>query len=480
MTDQHEFVQILGPWLERKGALYERLARAVEAAIRRGELPMQTHLPAERWLATRLGLSRSTVVAAYTLLGDWGWVTTRRGSGTEVSQLSPDRSAQVRRGQVDPLAHGPVIDSYLSEERRTIDLSAGAPAWPAGLDPELVVIPPGTLRPLLDDYGYVPQGLARLRQAVADYYSGLDVPTDANHILITTGAQQAISLLAAFLLQRGDRVIIENPTFFGAIDTFRAAGVHFEAVPVETSGLDFACLSRLMSARASRVMYMIPSFHNPTGHVLSDMARREIVRMAHDAGVLLIEDLTLANNGLDREAPPPMAAHAAPDEIVTIGSMSKVFWAGLRVGWIRGSAALIERMSRFKVVSDLGSSLISQQVAIQLLPHLELVKSLRREELGPRRDMVLEALRSSVPGWECACPEGGLFVWAKLPRGDSRELAQEALRHGVMITPGTNLSVDGSHSGWLRLPFLLPDDQLEMGMNRLLGAWKRYEIRLPA
>ncbi len=163
--------------------------------------------------------------------------------------------------------------------------------------------------------------------------------------------------------------------------------------------------------------------------------------------------------------------------VITIGSLSKIFWAGLRVGWIRGSVSLIERLTRLKAVTDLGSSLVSQLLGVQLIPHLEQVKRLRREELTPRRDLVIEMLKQEAPSWSCQVPQGGLFIWAQLPFGDARDLAQEALQRGVKVTPGTTLSVDGTHNDWLRLPFLMPMDRLQIGLERLIDAWEYYAAR---
>ncbi len=472
--DPHEIVQLLGPWSEKKGALYEQLAHAFEEVIRAGELPVQTRLPAERWLAQRLGVSRSTVVAAYSLLQEKGWVTSKRGSGTEVSTLSPQRSLTLRSDQLKPLARGPVIDSYLSGQIESIDLSTGAPAWPTGLDAQLCSIPSDEIMPLLDEYGYVPQGLPRLREMIAAYYTQGNLRTTPEQILVTTGAQQAISLLAALLLRPGDEVLIENPTFFGAIDTLRAAGARLNPIPVDASGLDFNCLDRLLSGRVAQCIYIIPTFQNPTSNTLTDLQRREFIKMTQAVDLRVIEDLTLANNALDREPPPPLATYTEEGAVITIGSLSKIFWAGLRVGWIRASVPLVERLTRLKAVTDLGSSLISQLLAIRLMPYLDHVKQLRRQELTPRRDLLLDVLRANVPSWTWKPPKGGLFVWAKLPGGDARDFAQQALHRGVIITPGTTLSVDGTHSTWLRLPFLLPPPQLEPGLKRLMSAWHSY------
>jgi DNA-binding transcriptional MocR family regulator len=160
--------------------------------------------------------------------------------------------------------------------------------------------------------------------------------------------------------------------------------------------------------------------------------------------------------------------------VITIGSLSKLFWAGLRIGWIRGSVPLIERLARLKALTDLGSSLISQLIALRLVASVERVKQLRRQELTPRRDLLLEVLEQRVPSWSWQCPKGGLFVWVRLPEGDTRDLAQEALHEGVIVTPGITLSVDGTHTMWLRIPFLLPPDRLQLGLERLIEAWERF------
>ncbi len=476
--DSHQIVQLLGPWAERKGPLYERLARALEQAIRTGELPPETRLPAERWLAQSLGVSRSTIVAAYALLQEKGWVTSKRGSGTQVCTFSPKRSLRLRQKQLNPLARGPTIDSYLSEQREAIDFSTGAPAWPGGFDAEWCVPMPDEIVPALDQYGYVPQGLPQLRQAIAEYYTRSGLRTRPEQLVVTSGAQQAIGLLATLLLQRGDTVILENPTFYGAIDAFRAAGAQMAGVPIEASGLDFQRLGELLSARGAQCVYLIPTFHNPTGNTLSDLQRRRLVELAQKVNIPLIEDLTLANNVLEREPPPPLATYAQEGAVITIGSLSKIFWAGLRVGWIRGTVPLIERLARLKAVNDMGSSMISQLIATRLLPHLEQVKELRREELTPRRDLLLELLASRAPSWGWQRPKGGLFVWVHLPEGDVRELAQEALQEGVHVLPGTTLSVDGTHTSWLRLPFFLTPDRLQSGLERLIAAWERYTQRM--
>ena len=249
--ESHQIVQLLGPWSDQRGPLYARLAHAFEQAIRSGELPAHTPLPAERWLAQRLGVSRGTVVAAYARLQEDEWVTSRRGSCTQVCPFSPQRSLRLRRQQLNHLARGPVMDAYLSDHLEAVDLSAGAPAWPDGFASEACILDPREIASVVGQYGYVPQGLPQLRQAIAEHYTHTGLRTRPEQILVTSGAQQAIGLLATLLLQRGDTVILENPTFFGAIDAFRAAGARLVGVPVGAAGLDSALLQELLSARSA-------------------------------------------------------------------------------------------------------------------------------------------------------------------------------------------------------------------------------------
>jgi DNA-binding transcriptional MocR family regulator len=366
------------------------------------------------------------------------------------------------------------MDSYLSDHLEAIDLSAGAPAWPTGFASEECALLPHQIVSSLEQYGYVPQGLPELRQAIAEYYTRSGLRTRPEQILVTTGAQQAIGLLATLLLQRGDTVILENPTFFGAIDTFRAVGARLAGVPNDASGLDLQRVSELLSARAAQCLYLIPTFHNPTGNTLTETERRDLVTMAQQVNLPIIEDLTMANNVLEGEPPPPLATYAQDGGVITIGSLSKLFWAGLRVGWIRGSVPLIERLARLKALTDLGSSMISQLIAMRLMASMEHVKQLRRQELTPRRNLLLDVLEQRAPSWSWRRPKGGLFVWVHLPEGDARDLAQVALHRGVIVTPGITLSVDGTHSAWLRIPFLLPPDRLQLGLERLIEAWEHY------
>ena len=177
---------------------------------------------------------------------------------------------------------------------------------------------------------------------------------------------------------------------------------------------------------------------------------------------------------LSGPTPPGIAAYAPSAPILTIGSLSKLAWPGLRAGWVRAPEPIIERLARLKSANDLGSPLLTQAIAVRLLAAIDSIRDLRRHQLRIRRDLMANLLRESLPDWKFRLPAGGLFLWVKLPAGDSREFAQVALRHGALILPGPAMSAAEQHSGFIRLPFLAEDETLRNGVRRLSAAWRDY------
>lgn len=473
-------LEALGLWTEGGGPLYRRLALALMDAMRTGAIPAGARLPAERALAAWLQISRSTVVAAYALLAEAEWVEIRHGSGAWVREPPPHHAADYGAAQaarVGALGRGPVFDAFLRRPAMhapPIDLATGAVAWPAGLRAESYLPDARALAPLLDGYGYLPLGLLALRQALAAHATRAGLPTTAEQILVTTGAQQAITLVAACLVQRGDAVLIESPTYFGALDAFRAAGARLLPVPVGPDGLDAERLERRLAMETARCLYILPTLHNPTGTSISGAWRRRLVQSAEGHGVTIIEDLAMADLTLEGDTPPPLATYAEGDGVISIGSLSKSVWGGVRVGWIRAAPPLIGRLARLKAITDLGSSVLGQLLALNLLPDLARIQGLRREELRARLERLGAEMERRLPSWSWRRPAGGLFLWAKLPRGDARALAQAALQAGVLVTPGPTLAVEETHTDYLRVSFVAAPDAISAGVARLAEAWERY------
>jgi DNA-binding transcriptional MocR family regulator len=330
------------------------------------------------------------------------------------------------------------------------------------------------LTELLTTPGYAPLGLPELRQSIAEYFTRAGLPTSAEQILVTSGAQQALSLIATLYVQRGDTVMIENPTYFGALDTFRSLGARLLPVPIDRHGLRVDILRPALGTSLPRLLYLSPTFHNPTGVVLSQDRRRAIAELAREFALPVIEDNVFADLSMSAEAPLPIASFDAGETVLTLGSMNKLFWQGLRVGWIRASASLITRLGRLKVIADLGTGSLTQAIALRLLTQIDDVKALRRQQLQRQLARLSDLLGEYLPGWTWTPPDGGFFLWVRLPEGNASEFAQIAARFGLVLTPGTAMSVDDTHQQYLRLPFSLAPDVLEEGIQRLARAWMVY------
>jgi DNA-binding transcriptional MocR family regulator len=475
---QTEIGQILGLWTQEKGPLYHRLATALRRAIETTALAAHTRLPAERLLAQELSISRNTVVAAYQELEADGWVERRHGSGTWICPLTRQHSAHIRNEQTSLLARSTSYDAFLAEQVEQIDLATGAVAWPQGIPLQPYLPTSDALTPLISEYGYVPQGFLPLRQAVAHYFIQRGIPTTADQILITTGAQQAIHLLASCFLQRGDTVYLETPTFYGQLDAFRALGLRCSAISVHQEGIHMQQLRQQMSSGTANWLFIQPTLQNPTGTDLALTARQQLIQWAIEYGVTVVEDLTMADLRWANPPLPPLAALAPDGPLISLGSLSKSVWGGMRVGWMRAPAEIIARLARFKSIHDLGSSILPQVMAVTLLNNLDTFLAQRIRELHTRQSCMEEYLTQHLPDWQWHHPGGGLFLWVQLPQGNARDFAQEALRHTVLITQGPMLSVNDEYIRHIRLSHICEIDELLSGLTRLAQAWHHYLSRL--
>lgn len=448
-------VERLGRWSSGRGPLYVLLASRMRALIDDGELPPGARLPPDRMLASALAVGRSTVVAAYDQLAVEGRIVRRQGSGTRVAG-----SAQV---PVRSTTETPTFLHLLEPKDGVLLLACAAPDTPP---PELVEAYTRTvprLAAITGDIGYHPMGALTLRQAIADRYELRGVPTTPDQVLVTTGGQQALSLLARSFVRPGDRVLVETPTYPGALEAFREEGAVLRVLPVGLPGI-------AKTASEYRLAYVITSFHNPTGAVLPALQRRRLAK----ADVPLIDDearVDLAFPG--EEVPPPLAAYN--DQVITIGSLSKVVWGGLRIGWVRAPAPVIARLARLRAVHDLGGNIPTQLAAADLLPRLAEIASREAAVRKVGHDLLLTELARHLPDWQVPAVPGGQTLWARLPHGDGTSFTQTALRHGVAVLPGTGLDASGGSAEYVRLHFLTSPADLREAVRRLAAAWQSYE-----
>jgi len=328
---------------------------------------------------------------------------------------------------------------------------------------------------LLAHNGYLPHGLEAFRVAVAERLRARGCVTDADHVVITTGAHQAISLIARQTVQQGDSVIVESPTFPGALDVFRRFGARAFPLPVDEEGARTELLEDIILRSGARLLYLSPDFHNPTGTVMPLERREHVARIAERTGIIVIEDQTMAELDLDGHGlPPSIASIAADATVLTIGSTAKLFWAGLRTGWVNVPSDWLVRMLATKTVADLGSPLLDQLLSVRLLEQVDEVRAERAGELRPRRDALATALRERLPDWRFRIPAGGLSLWVHLPSGNAEEFADLALEHGVAVVPGPSLSVDDGNRRALRLAYVEEVPRLVEAVDRLAGAWAAF------
>jgi DNA-binding transcriptional MocR family regulator len=462
-------VDALGNWKLGEGPLFERLADAMRVAIERGTLPIGARLPSERTLADQLRLSRSTVVAAYERLKADRRVHTQRGSGTYVGG-----DAAIPSGRSIAADHLISILDTRHEPSRVVEFTVAA--LPGSQ--ELTVANDAVARYLgqlaQQTLGYVPLGLPALRRQIAQTYVSRGLETSEDQILVTTGAQQAIYLVAQ--LFNGERIAIEDPTNPASIDAFRANDAELVALPIDAEGADPKSIESAAPAMVPRAAYIADTYNNPTGTVLSRKRRERFVALARTHHFTLIEDETLCDISLEEtEPPPPIAALDRNVAVISIGSACKLFWGGLRIGWIRSSADVIAQLYPLKTVADLGTSLVSQALTAELLPFRERVRAERRRQLGERYAVVEESLRRLLPDWSWNRPRGGSSVWIELARGNAAAFAQFAARYDIKIAPGPVFSVADRHQRRLRLPFVLDPHELAAGIERLAHVWQLYK-----
>ncbi len=447
---------LLGEWRTSEPA-YEALADGIRLLSLDNRIAPRTALPAERELATALGVSRTTIAAAYRSLRDSGHIRSLRGSGSVTEPLG--RAAGARTTVSDPSA---------------IDLQQASPAaWPglAGVLAEAA----GSAMTILARPGYDVLGNDALRAGIAERYTRSGLPTDPGEIMITNGAQSALHLLATTLVSRGDRVLIETPTYPHAADCFRAAGARLVSVPVTTrDGWDLDRAKQAFARALPTLAYLMPDFQNPTGRSMSDEEREAIELAAERAGTLVIVDETTADLDIDRPvAPRRFGSDAAARTVVRVGSLGKTVWGGLRVGWIRASPDLIRRIVAARFAVELGTPEWEQLVARTLLPRLPEIVAQRAHLLRAGRDAAVRTLAAALPQWSVPRADGGVSLWVELDAPLSGALVMAVRSEGVLLSAGPRFSVDGGYERNLRIPFTAPADRLERAIESRAVAWDR-------
>lgn len=439
---------------------YRALAGGIRDWLMDGRLVPGAILPSERALTQTLGVSRTTVSRAYQELVTEGYAATRRGSGTVL-----------RFPGAGPTRLSPFGPQLTDPDDDQVDFTCAASAAPAGLM-TAVETALGELGAHARGIGYHPRGLPALREAVAQRYRDRGLPTDPENILIVPGALAGAAVVARARVQAGDRVLIESPTYPNAAQALRAEGARLVGIGVGGGGWHVPEIAAALRRTRPRLAMLIPDYHNPTGALMDDDTRTAVAAELRTGDCTALVDETMAELDLDGAAggrPAPFAAQAA--STLTLGSMSKSFWGGIRVGWIRAPRSEVDDLYAALSTLSLGCSVIDELVAVHLLADADRILAERRASLRRSRDALVALLRTHLPTWEFGVPSGGLTLWCRLPEPIAVAVAGQAERLGVYVVPGVRFSIGGGMAHHLRLPYAGDPGSFATAVERLRRAY---------
>jgi 2-aminoadipate transaminase len=479
--------------------LYQQICQALREAILSGALPEGMRLPTERALAHELGINRTTVMNAYHELASEGLIEGHVGRGTLVkrSYLNQDHAtpeedapswllglAEGEDAVLGPDARVLSEMSSLGERKEIISLASSMPATD--------LLPAGLLQSIFNDglqqarqsaLGYCPvEGLQSLRREIAARMRKHGVAVETRNILILSGATQGIGLIGRFMLNPGDEVVVEVPTYLGAVQTFRALGARVIGVPTDTDGLRVDLLEAILARRRPRFIYTLPTFQNPTGFVMSPERRRRLLLLAKRYQIPILEDDPYREIYFEGEEPLPLKALDTHGYVLYLSTFSKTLAPGLRVAWLAAPDPMIERLSLHKQIFDLNTNALSQWAVAELLQrdllddHLVLL----RDRYRHKRDIMMQAIAKHWPtSVRISHPKGGFHLWCRLP-GEmrARQLLREAAQEGVAFVIGEPFHVDGGGQQHIRLSFAsAAEEQIEDGIRRIGQIMRRIQAK---
>ncbi len=474
--------------------VYRQIATGIQEATADGRLSRGDRLPPTRDLARALEVNRNTVVAAYDLLAASGFVHGRTGRGTflaseQTAGIDPPPTVPTHPGDAwfsafSQAVDGPGVDRLLSAyQLATADEGISF----AGSYPDSELLPAGaflkSLKTAIKEEGagllaYGPTaGYPALRNILADGMALKGSEVQGNQILVTNGAQQGLELIFRTFLDTGDAAIVEDPTYTGALSVLGSLRAKTVGVPLDERGIRPDLLEAALIRHRPRLIYLQPTFQNPTTAVMPESRRREVLALAIRYGCPVVEDDWAGDLRFEGKEIPTLHALDRGRHVIYLGTFSKKLMPGVRVGWVAAPIEVLRRLIALKQISDCGTSPILQAglhhylAAGCLRSHLKRV----RAEYRNRRDLMLDSMSRYFPArvrW--TTPPGGLFLWVRLPEGlDAGELFIAARRRGVLFSRGDLFHVDGQGPGangsnTMRLTFSSSSpDQIDQGIRTL-------------
>lgn len=459
--------------------VYRQIAEGIQAALRDGRLAAGQQLPPTRDLAKQLVVNRNTVIAAYDLLVEMGAAAGHTGRGTFLVGSRSAPSSDPWRSTFARAVEGPGVSSLLTIYRiatshEGISLAGG---YPAG---ELMPVDAfaRAMEKTLRDRGtevlsYGPTaGYGPLRETIAAAMRDRGSPCDASSILVTNGSQQALELAFRAFVDPGDAVVVEDPTYTGAISALSALGARLVGVPLDDQGLRPDLLDLALGRHRPRLLYVQPTFHNPTARVMGEARRREVLAVAARHRCLIVEDDWAGDLRFDGSDLPTLHALDGGQHVLYVSTFSKKLLPGLRVGWVAAPEPVFERLLALKQIEDCGTSPLVQAALHAFIEDGAQVEHLARVRKAylARSKAMDEAIRIHFPaGAHFLRPAGGLFGWVEFPEAvNGDELFAAARERGVLVGRGSLFHVGGGGRNTLRLTFSSTDrEQIRSGIGVL-------------
>jgi 2-aminoadipate transaminase len=487
---------------EHRKPLAHQIQSHLERLMRDGLLGPGVKLPASRELARELGVNRTTVSQAYEELVAAGWARAHVGQGTFVAERPVDRSAppSLRTPRLDwtgMLSKAAQLAGADVRRRGAYQVSrpgTGAISFAGGM-PDSALFPTEAfgrvLGRVIRDEGrellqyYPASGYPPLRRYLANYLLRFGIETRPEEILIVNGSQQAFDLVARTLIDPGDMVAVEEPSYPRAMHVFHAAGAQLLPVPLNPGsngrgGLSITALERVLRRQTPKLLYCQPSAHNPTGWTMDESTRHRLVEVAAAHRLPILEDGFDAGPFYDERPPSPLKALDTSGLVIYVGTFSKILFPGLRLGWVAAPPELVERLETAKQLADIHTSPLLQAAVHQFCDRRLLEHHQGRvvREYQRRRDALLGALERLMPaGVTWTTPLGGFSLLVNLPSAvDAVALLPRAIARGVAFIPGNAFFVDGGGEHMLRLSFsAVPAPDIEEGVRRLAEAIREQE-----
>ena len=439
-------------WTPNKKAsmpLYEQITTYIKRKIAIGEWSVNSKLPPQRLLARLFQVNRSTLITALDELIANGILESKRGSGTWVANntwsLLTSKEPINWNTYVDGGTLFPNFDTVQEINRSEfnpnfIRLGTGE------LSPEM--FPTDMMRVILSklpnqikSLGYEePKGLLSLRQQISSYVMSFGIQASPASIMIVSGALQALQLICLGLLPKGSTILLEKPSYLFSLKSFQSMNINFSGIPLDNEGILLPPIAYQKKHTNASLLYTNPCFHNPTGILMTNKRRNDLINLCHEAQLPIIEDDVYRELWIDSPPPPPLKALEKSGLVTYIGSLSKSLSPGLRIGWIIGPEPVIERLADLKMQNDYGSSSLSQWAAAEWFVSGLYQRHLNqtRNQLKIRRDAtcrLLDIYFSDIATWNI--PQGGFYIWLKLDQPVSmQQLFKTAWNHNLLINPG--------------------------------------------